>query len=180
MGKLVLNPAKDAMIRGGSYSDTSYESNPFIALKASPEESDIRNAVIQFNLTDADPNVDYLFALKLYIAYVADDNQRSVTVYQVMDDLDWSEQSITWNTFGSPSMEEITTFEVMRNYSVPTLKVNLGNLDPVSSKITLLLEITSDPSLGSDDGSLFQILSAENTQSPSRPPTLIGFASEAV
>lgn len=131
------------MIRDGFYSDRLFGLDSYMSLQKAANEDNVRKIVLEFDLSNAIPSVVYAFTLKLYVTYVGSDESRTVTVYRAKNDFNWSEKSVTWDKFGSPAMEELTSREVLSDDVESGIAFSLGEFEPVNSKLILFLEITS-------------------------------------
>ena len=103
---------QDAMLRGGENSDNQYGKDPFVALTGLE-----RKAILEFDLgttTELRPNVYYEYTLQMFVSYVAENDQRSVTASCIapQENYQWDEFDISWNSFGEPIVNEIGWFTI--------------------------------------------------------------------
>ena len=146
------------MIRGGDSSNRRYGTDPFIALRGNS-----RKAVLEFDLSDVleRSNFDYAYTLRIFVSYVGEDEQRSVDAkYVNASNFEWDEESVTWNSFGEPAMEEIGWFSIYQSDSDTSVDIPLGSLPSVNGKLILVLEIL-DESTFDDDANKFDFRTKE-------------------
>lgn len=134
------------MIRGGEYSNSRYGLDPFVALTGLE-----RKALLEFDLSTANlrPNVEYEYTLLLFVSYVAENDQRWVTASCIAPQMKytWDEFDISWNTYGSPPVNEIGWFTIFLDDMESLVSIPLGSLtnctssDADRNKFTLVMEI---------------------------------------
>ncbi|KAL7472063.1 hypothetical protein ACHAXS_012395 [Conticribra weissflogii] len=146
--KMVLVATQDAMLRDGFYSDRAFGLDNFMSIHAAVILDNIRKRVFKLNLLVAVPGVSYSFTLKMFVTWTGVDESRVITVYRAKNDFNWSERTVTWNNFGSPAMEKIADYELLYDERDMGVDISLGEFEPVSSKLILLLEITSEVGTG--------------------------------
>ena len=164
--------SQDAMLRGGEFSNNRYGRDPFVTMH------DERKAILEFDLSPANPNVVYAYTLQFFVTFVAENEVRSVTASHVtQQDYVWSDFDITWDNFGEPTLEEIGWFSIFRDDAESVLEIPLGKLtnSTVSgNRLILVLETRAEES-GRDK---FDFASREYAEEfpgmLDRPPTLIG------
>ncbi len=139
---------------------------------------DERKAILEFDLSAANPNVVYEYTLQFFVTYVAENDVRSVTASHItQQDYVWSDFDITWDNFGSPTVEEIGWFSIFRDDSESLVVIPLGKLANstiIGNRLILVLETRAEES-GRDK---FDFCAKEYSESfqgmLDRPPTLIG------
>lgn len=169
---IILPVSQDAMLRGGEFSSSRYGRDPFVTLH------DERKAILEFDLSAANPNVVYEYTLQFFVTYVAENDVRSVTASHItQQDYVWSDFDITWDNFGSPTVEEIGWFSIFRDDSESLVVIPLGKLANstiIGNRLILVLETRAEES-GRDK---FDFCAKEYSESfqgmLDRPPTLIG------
>lgn len=80
-----IKVGRDAMLRNGRYSDSLFGYDPFIAMKSSTNPDWEGKSILQFDLSDLSPDVDYSYELKLFITFVDSDDERTITVFQLTE-----------------------------------------------------------------------------------------------
>jgi hypothetical protein len=174
------------MIRGGEYSNSRYGLDPFVALTGLE-----RKALLEFDLStpDARPNVEYEYTLQMYVSYVAENDQRSVTASCIapQEDYLWDEFDISWNSYGSPLVYEIGWFTIFLDDMESLVSIPLGSLSNCTSssvdsnkKLILVMEIEDSDGMGDkfdfrsrEYGEVFQGM-------VKTPPVLIGVPSPQI
>lgn len=124
--KTVIIPAsQDAMVRAGEFSDNRYGKDPFIAMQGQR-----RKAIIEFDLSsEIQPSFEYQYYLQFFVTYVASNNARAVTAsYITQQDYTWDEETISWNSMGEPTEEEIGWFSIFKNDENKMVEIPIGNL----------------------------------------------------
>ena len=174
---IVARVSQDAMLRGGEYSDYRYGKDPFVALTG-PD----RKALLEFDLAEARPNVEYEYTLQLYVTYVAEEDQRSVTVTCIVEeDYSWSDFDVSWNSFGEPAVNDIGWFTIFADDVESLVSIPLGSLANCTAnadkKLILVLEIEDSDGRGDK----FDFRSVEYSEAfpgmVDTPPMLIGVPS---
>lgn len=139
-----------------------------------------RKAILEFDLSDANPNFEYQYTLQLYITFVAQNEQRSVTAsYVTQPGFSWDESRVTYNNFGTPETQHIGWFSIFQEDSESLVEIPLGNLYNSTfgngGRVTLLLENESTQNGGDkidfrsrEFGNAFPGVMVD------KPPTLIG------
>jgi hypothetical protein len=92
----VLQASKDSYVRGGTYADNNYGTATDLDVKIGDNESYMRKALFQFDLSTLS-NVNQA-VLRLYVNSA---KTATLTAYLVADD--WDETSVSWNTL--PTIE---------------------------------------------------------------------------
>ena len=169
---IIVPVSQDAMLRGGEFSNTRYGRDPFVTLH------DERKAILEFDLSEANPNVVYEYTLQFFVTFVAENDVRAVTASHItQQDYTWSDVDVTWNNIGTPALEEIGWFSIFRDDSESLVVIPLGKLENstiIGNRLILILETRAEES-GEDK---FDFCSKEysvNFQGMlDRPPTLIG------
>lgn len=167
VGDVSVIVSKDAMIRGGEYGNRASGTEPFIAINGSNDDGNTRKSILEFDLSDVPPGVDYSYALQLYVTYTGDDETRSISVSRLTGAFGWSENTVTWNSFGNPPSEVVSWFNILSSDRDSIVSIPLGQLKTVNGKAILVLEVSSDVS----SGNKFDFRSRENG---STPPRLVG------
>ena len=159
------------MIRGNEFSNYRYGKDPFIAMQGAQ-----RKAIIEFDLGDTYPNFDYQYTLQIYVTYVANNVQRSVTAsYVTQQDFEWDEETVTWSNFGEPPTKEIGWFSIFDTDEESSVRIPIGNLfnSTVNGNRFILVLTNDSPDSGGDK---FDFRSTEFADTfegmPDTPPTL--------
>ncbi len=104
----VLFPIQDSYVRGGVYKNENYGTEELLELKGVEDESYIRKLLIEFDLSSVVETEGILSAsLRLYVDSVDKDFTRTVSVYKLPSSIDWKEEEVTWDNFGTPPVEMI-------------------------------------------------------------------------
>jgi hypothetical protein len=177
---VMIPVTQDAMLRGGEYSDNHYGKDPFVALTGLE-----RKAILEFDLgiTELRPNVYYEYTLQMFVSYVAENDQRSVTASCIapQDNYQWDEFDISWNSFGEPTVNEIGCFTIYVEDTETLVSIPLGSLSHCTTennkKFILVLKIEDSD----QEGDKFDFRSREYDEvfpgMIETPPVLIGVPS---
>ncbi|KAL3757083.1 hypothetical protein ACHAWU_002922 [Discostella pseudostelligera] len=178
---VMIPVSQDAMLRGGEYSDNQYGKDPFVALTGLE-----RKAILEFDLgttTELRPNVYYEYTLQMFVSYVAENDQRSVTASCIapQENYQWDEFDISWNSFGEPIVNEIGWFTIYVDDMETLVSIPLGSLSNCTTddnnKFILVLEIEDSD----QEGDKFDFRSREYDEvfpgMVETPPVLIGVPS---
>lgn len=169
---IIIPVTQDAMIRDGDFADSSFGKDPYMALH------DGRKVILEFDLsTTADPSIEYEYSLQIFVTYVAENEVRSIISSCIWEqDFGWNDDDITWDNFGTPTVNEVGWFEIFREDEESLVNVPLGKLDNCTisdNRIILLLESLPEES-GLDK---FDFRSKEYAQDfpgmTDTPPTLV-------
>ena len=138
---LVIVASQDATIRGGDFDDDPLGEDPFLTLRGP-----LRKSILEFDLSSLRPSFDYAFTLKIFIAFVSFNEQRSVTASYVSEEgwAGFDEETVTWNNFGAPNTTEIGWFSIFQSDEDTSVDIPLGSLPTSSDKLTIILEIQED------------------------------------
>lgn len=82
---LVITARRDAMLRNGKYSDRRFGSDDSIAMKSHENPNYTGKSIIQFDVSDLSPDVEYSYELKLFITYTGDDDERTLSIYSITE-----------------------------------------------------------------------------------------------
>jgi hypothetical protein len=82
---VVIKAGKDAMLRNGRFSDSLFGYDPFIAMKSSTNPNWEGKSILQFDLSDLSPDIDYSYELQLFITFVDSDDERTITIFQLTE-----------------------------------------------------------------------------------------------
>ncbi|KAL9182912.1 hypothetical protein ACHAXT_004191 [Thalassiosira profunda] len=138
---LVIVASQDATIRGGDFDDDPLGEDPFLTLRGP-----LRKSILEFDLSSLRPSFDYAFTLKIFIAFVSFNEQRSVTASYVSEEgwAGFDEETVTWNNFGAPNTTEIGWFSIFQSDEDTSVDIPLGSLPTSSDTLTIILEIQED------------------------------------
>lgn len=132
------------MLRGGEFSNNRYGRDPFVTLR------DERKAILEFDLSKANPNVVYEYTLQFFVTFVAKNNVRADTASHItQQDYTWSDVDVMWNNFGTPALEEIGWFSIFRDDSESLVVIPLGMLENstiIGNRLILILETRAEES----------------------------------
>lgn len=159
------------MVRGGEFSNNRYGKDPFIAMQGQR-----RKAIIEFDLSEAKPSFEYQYYLQFFVTFVASQNARAVTAsYITQRDYTWDEETISWNSMGEPTEEEIGWFSIFKNDENKMVEIPIGNRfnSTVSGNRFILILTNSAIDTGGDKFDFRSTEFAERFDSLSdSPPTL--------
>jgi hypothetical protein len=172
---IILPVIQDAMIRGGEYANSRYGKDPFVALTGLE-----RKAILEFDLGAGDsatdsslrPNVEYEYTLQMYVSYVAENenDQRSVTASCISpeEEYTWDEMDISWNTFGSPQVNEIGWFTIYIDDMDTLVSIPLGSLSNCTTTTSSLNDDDDDDTTNNISKKFILVMEIEDVASDGR------------
>jgi len=165
----VLFPIQDSYVRGGVYEDENYGTEDIMELKGVEDESYIRKLLIEFDLSSLSSIVEtdgiFSASLRLYVDSVDKDFTRTVSVYKLSSSIDWNEEEVTWNNFGTPPVEMIgPSFRVTWFDENEWIDVDITDLIEAGGMSNLVLVLRNTSNTGVDSKCAFA--SRETCYSP--------------
>lgn len=89
--------------------DVTYGSSDVLELAGSSDLSNARKIIIGFDLASlllSSTSQVYSMTLRIFIDSIDLDFSRTVSIFKLPSSIDWDEDSMTWESFGTPAIEK--------------------------------------------------------------------------